>query len=75
MFDGLDPIDHTSRLGKHVLFQWAGDDVYIPSEVRDAFAEASPDAKVELFDGVDHQLNDAAEVARDTFLAHQLKLR
>jgi dienelactone hydrolase len=74
MFDGLDPIDHTSRLGRHVLLQWAGDDVYIPSEVRDAFAAASPDAKVELFDGVDHQLNDAAEVARDKFLVHQLRL-
>jgi dienelactone hydrolase len=74
LFDGLDPIQHTSRLGRHVLFQWAGDDFFIPSEVRDAFAQASPKAKVELYDGADHQLTDAALVDRDTFLAHQLDL-
>jgi dienelactone hydrolase len=74
LFQGLDPIDHTSRLGKHVLFQWAGDDVYIPSEVRDAFAMASPDAKVELYDGATHQLGDAAMVDRDAFLTKQLHL-
>lgn len=75
LFHGLDPIDHTSRLGAHVLFQWAGDDVYIPSQVRDDFAAASPEAKVELFDGADHQLTDAARVKRDAFLSHQLRLR
>jgi dienelactone hydrolase len=75
LFQGLDPIDHTSRLGKHVLFQWAGDDVYIPSDVRDAFAAASPDAKVELYDGANHQLTDAALADRDTFLTHQLHLK
>ena len=74
LFDGLDPVDHTSRLGKHVLFQWAGDDVFIPSDVRDAFAQASPDAKVELYDGADHQLTDAALADRDAFLAQQLHL-
>jgi dienelactone hydrolase len=74
LFDGLNPIGHTSRLGSHVLFQWAGDDVYIPSDVRDAFAAASPKAKVELYDSADHQLTDAARVDRDTFLAHQLHL-
>jgi dienelactone hydrolase len=74
LFDGLNPIEHTSRLGSHVLFQWAGDDVYIPSEVRDAFAAASPKAKVELYAGADHQLTDAARVDRDTFLTQQLHL-
>jgi dienelactone hydrolase len=74
LFDGLNPIEHTSRLGSHVLFQWAGDDVYIPSEVRDAFAAASPKAKVELYAGADHQLTDAARVDRDAFLAQQLNL-
>jgi dienelactone hydrolase len=68
MFHGLDPVDHTSRLGRHVLFQWAGDDIYIDSTVRDAFAAASPQAKVELYDGADHQLTDAATVDRDAFL-------
>jgi dienelactone hydrolase len=75
LFDGLDPVDHTSRLGSHVLFQWAGDDVYIPEDVRTAFADASPDAKVELYDGADHQLTDAALADRDAFLAHQLRLK
>jgi dienelactone hydrolase len=74
LFDGLNPVEHTSRLGAHVLFQWAGDDVYIPSEVRDAFAAASPDAKVKLYDGADHQLTDAALADRDAFLAKQLHL-
>ncbi len=75
LFQGLDPIDHTSRLGKHVLFQWAGDDIYIPAEVRDAYAAASPDAKVKLYDGAQHQLTDAALLDRDAFLAKQLHLK
>lgn len=74
LFDGLNPIEHTSRLGRHVLFQWAGDDFFIPSDVRDAFAQASPHAKVELYDGADHQLTDAALADRDAFLVHQLHL-
>jgi dienelactone hydrolase len=74
LFDGLDPIEHTSRLGRHVLFQWAGDDFYIDSQVREAFAQASPNAKVELYDGADHQLTDAALADRDQFLASQLHL-
>ncbi len=74
LFHGLNPVGHTSRLGKHVLFQWAGDDFFIPSDVRDAFAQASPDAKVELYDGADHQLTDAAQADRDAFLTQQLHL-
>jgi dienelactone hydrolase len=74
LFRGLNPVGHTSRLGKHVLFQWAGDDAFIPSDVRDAFAAASPDAKVELYDGADHQLTDAALADRDAFLTQQLHL-
>ncbi|MGC4109832.1 MAG: hypothetical protein QM747_05295 [Nocardioides sp.] len=74
LFDGLDPIDHTSRLGKHVLFQWAGDDVYIPEDVRTAFGLASPDAHVKLYDGATHELTDAAAADRDAFLAKQLHL-
>ena len=75
LFAGLDPIEHTSRLGRHVLFQWAGDDVYIPSDVRDAFAQASPRARVELYEGADHQLTDAARADRVRFLGHQLELK
>ena len=74
LFDDLNPVDHTSRLGKHVLFQWAGNDIYIGSDVRDAFAASSPQAKVELYDGADHQLTDAATADRDAFLTRQLHL-
>jgi dienelactone hydrolase len=74
LFAGLDPIEHTSRLGRHVLFQWAGEDVYVPSDVRDAFAQASPRARVRLYEGADHLLTDAARADRTRFLAHQLDL-
>jgi pimeloyl-ACP methyl ester carboxylesterase len=74
LFDGLDPVEHTSRLGSHVLFQWAGDDFFIPTEVQDAFAATSPDAQVLVYPNADHQLTDAALADRDAFLADQLGL-
>jgi dienelactone hydrolase len=74
LFAGLDPVDHTARLGSNVLFQWAGEDVFITPEVQAAFAASSPDAKVELYPRADHQLTDAAQVARDAFLAEKLGL-
>jgi pimeloyl-ACP methyl ester carboxylesterase len=73
-FDGLDPVEHTSRLGSHVLFQWAGDDFFIPTDVQDAFAAASPDAQVVVYPNADHQLTDAALADRDAFLADELGL-
>ncbi len=72
MFKGLDPVDHTARLGDQVLFQWAGKDIYIGAKVRDLFAVSSPDAKVTLYPNADHQLDDAALAERDAFLADQL---
>ena len=75
LFDGLNPVQHTSRLGRHVLFQWAGKDTYVPEAVRTAFAQASPHAQVKLYDGADHQLTDAAQVDRDAFLAEELHLK
>jgi dienelactone hydrolase len=74
LFDGLDPVDHTARLGSHVLFQWAGQDVYITPEVEAAFAASSPDAQVLVYPNADHQLTDRAMVDRDAFLADQLGL-
>jgi dienelactone hydrolase len=74
LFDGLDPVEHTARLGSHVLFQWAGDDFFIPTEVQDAFAASSPDAQVIVYPNADHQLTDAAAADRDAFLADQLGL-
>jgi dienelactone hydrolase len=74
LFDGLDPVEHTARLGSHVLFQWAGDDFFIPTEVQNAFAATSPDAQVIVYPNADHQLTDAAVADRDAFLAEQLGL-
>jgi dienelactone hydrolase len=74
LFAGLDPVDHTARLGVHVLFQWAGQDVFITPEVQAAFAASSPDAQVLVYPNADHQLTDRAQVDRDAFLAEQLQL-
>lgn len=74
MFAGLDPVDHTARLGSHVLFQWAGQDVFITQSVIDAFAASSPQAQVLSYPNADHQLTDAAQADRDAFLADQLDL-
>ena len=74
MFAGLDPVDHTARLGSHVLFQWAGDDFFIPTEVQEAFAATSPEAQVKVYPGADHQLTDRAQADRDAFLATELGL-
>jgi dienelactone hydrolase len=74
LFSGLDPVDHTSRLRSHVLFQWAGDDFFIPTDVQDAFAASSPRAQVIVYPNADHQLTDAALADRDAFLADQLGL-
>ena len=74
LFDGLDPVEHISRLGSHVLFQWAGDDFFIPTEVQDAFTASSPHAQVIVYPNADHQLTDAAVADRDAFLVDQLGL-
>jgi dienelactone hydrolase len=74
LFAGLDPVDHTARLGSNVLFQWAGEDIFITPEVQAAFAKSSPEAKVELFPNADHLLTDAAQASRDAFLAQKLGL-
>jgi dienelactone hydrolase len=72
LFKGLDPVDHTARLGDHVLFQWAGKDIYIGAKVRARYAASSPDAHVTLYPNADHLLDDAALEERDAFLADQL---
>jgi dienelactone hydrolase len=72
LFAGVDPVEHTARLGSHVLFQWAGEDIFVDASVRAAFATSSPQAQVKLYERADHQLTDAAQVDRDVFLADQL---
>jgi dienelactone hydrolase len=74
MFASLDPVNHADRLGSHVLLQWAGDDFYIPEEVRDAFAASAPDAQVKLYVGVDHEFTTRAQLDRDAFLRTELGL-
>jgi pimeloyl-ACP methyl ester carboxylesterase len=74
MFAGVDPVRHTARLGSSVLFQWAGEDVYVTPRVRHAYAMSSPQAKAILYPTADHQLTDAAAADRDAFLATQLGL-
>ena len=73
LFDDLNPVDHTARLGDRVLFQWAGEDFFIGQDVRDAYAASSPDADVKLYEGSDHEFRDDARVDRIAFLeAHLL---
>jgi dienelactone hydrolase len=74
LFAGLDPVDHTARLGDDVLFQWAGNDFFIGADVRDAYAASSPEADVELYDNQDHEFRDVARVARLAFLRDRLGL-
>ena len=73
-FAGLDPVDHTARLGGDVLFQWAGKDVFIDADVRAAYAASSPQAQVVLYDNQDHEFRDVARVARLAFLRDRLGL-
>jgi dienelactone hydrolase len=74
LFAKLQPVRHVSRLGKHELFQWAGQDIFINAHVRDKFAQHAPKAKVDLYPTSDHQLTDEAQADRDAFLMGQLSL-
>lgn len=73
-FEGLDPVGHADRLGSHVLLQWAGDDFFVPEEVRDAYAAAAPDAQVIVYDRVDHEFTARAQIDRAAFLRLELGL-
>jgi len=72
LFADLDPVDHTARLGDRVLFQWAGKDVFVGQDVRDAYAASSPDAHVTFYERSDHEFRDDARVERLAFLEAQL---
>jgi dienelactone hydrolase len=74
LFAGLQPVRHVSRLGKRELFQWAGQDIFVSASVRQRFARHAPRARVDLYPTSDHQLTDAAQADRDTFLEHELSL-
>lgn len=74
LFASLQPVRHVSRLGSHELFQWAGKDIFVSASVRKRFAAAAPLSPVDFYPAADHQLDTAAEIARDKFLAAELGL-
>jgi dienelactone hydrolase len=75
VFAGLDPVDNVRRIGAHLYLQWAGDDFFIPSAVRDRFAAADPAATVSVYDGDDHSLDDQSVYTdRVAWLEDQLGL-
>jgi acetyl esterase/lipase len=55
-FAGLEPVDAIHGLGDRIYLQFADDDFFIPQEVRAAFAESDPGAKVSLYTA-EHELN------------------
>jgi dienelactone hydrolase len=74
LFTSLQPSRHVARLGRHELFQWAGQDIYVSARVRRVYATQAPRAQVKLYPDSDHQLTDQAQADRDAFLARQLGL-
>jgi dienelactone hydrolase len=73
-FAGLDPVGNVSRLGQRLYFQWAGRDRFVPPPVRSAFAAANPSARVSLYDGAGHALDQPAKADRVAFVRGQLGL-
>src|SRR6266702_3143707 len=74
LFASLQPVRHVARLGGNELFQWAGKDIFVSARVRKQFAAAAPLAPVDFFPNADHQLDTAAQIDRDAFLAGELGL-
>jgi pimeloyl-ACP methyl ester carboxylesterase len=74
IFEDLDPVDHTARLGDQVYFQWAGDDFFIGQDVRDAYAASSPAAITKLYPNQDLEFRDSARVDRLAWLRDHLHI-
>ena len=74
IFAGLQPVGHVARLGRHELFQWAGQDIFVSARVRQEFAQHAPHARVKLYPDADHQMTDQAQADRDAFLTRELGL-
>jgi dienelactone hydrolase len=72
-FAGLEPVDAIHGLGNRIYLQFADDDFFIPEEVRTAFAESDPGAKVSLY-AADHELNTDATADRLAWLETELGL-
>jgi len=74
LFKGLDPVDNVARLRSHLYLQWGDADPFIAQDVRDAFSAANPQAKVSVYQGVDHFLDQSAKDDRIPWLLGQLGL-
>jgi dienelactone hydrolase len=73
-FAGLEPVDAIHGLGDRIYLQFADDDFFIPEEVRTAFAESDPGAKVSLY-AAEHELNTTDATAdRLSWLGTELGL-
>ncbi len=72
-FAGLEPVDAIHGLGDRIYLQFADDDFFIPEEVRTAFAESDPGAKVSLY-AAEHELNTDATADRLAWLETELGL-
>jgi dienelactone hydrolase len=70
-FAGLEPVDAIHGLGDRIYLQFADDDFFIPEEVRTAFAESDPGAKVGLY-AAEHELNTDATADRLAWLQTEL---
>jgi hypothetical protein len=71
IFAGLQPVGHVARLGRHELFQWAGQDIFVSARVRQEFAQHAPHARVKLYASADHQMTGQAQADRDAFLTRE----
>jgi hypothetical protein len=72
-FAGLEPVDAIHGLGDRIYLQFADDDFFIPEEVRTAFAESDPGAKISLY-AAEHELNTDATADRLAWLQTELSL-
>jgi pimeloyl-ACP methyl ester carboxylesterase len=72
-FAGLEPVSAIHGLGARIYLQFADTDIYIPEEVRSAFAASDPAAKVSLYHA-EHQLDTDATADRLAWLETELSL-
>jgi pimeloyl-ACP methyl ester carboxylesterase len=72
-FAGLEPVAAVHGLGSSLYLQFADTDIYIPQEVRAAFATSDPNAKVSLYHA-EHQLDTDATADRLAWLQTELGL-
>lgn len=72
-FAGLEPVQAVRGLGARLYLQFADTDIFIPEEVRTAFATSADGAKVSLYHA-EHELGTAATADRLAWLEARLGL-